>query len=374
MVHFIIAKKIKGMNVRNFVISLLSLCFVLLVCAGAYAQNTRKGIKVNYEVKDYHFSKPHETVAYFTAENTLYTCYKPKRKYKVDMEGIPGADVSEAFNFYKILTDYPNQEIVYQRTLEDSTKLYAVEPLPDLRWKFTGNEQTILGYPCQEAVLTVEEQKRHPLLSYASAYHELVEYRFWYTPALPVKDGFLFYTGLPGLVVLPNGDIQYNGKTINKVLVNGREVSDVGAAAITRSIDPSQVESVELRTKEKDRKLKNSLLDRNELLVLDVKLKEETNPSFFGRLGAEASLQAEEAAAGAYANLLHMGKHTAAQVIGEQEPLGITEISIYNLRSLGSDALAELFKLPADFEELKQREGMPPNCMDLEIICAIQIP
>ncbi|GIV38426.1 MAG: hypothetical protein KatS3mg033_0226 [Thermonema sp.] len=162
---------------------------------------------------------------------------------------------------------------------------------------------------------------------------------------------------MPGFVVLPNGDIQYNGKVIQKVLVDGKEVSNVGTAAVTRSIDPSKVESVEVRTNEKNQKLKNSLLDRNELLVLDVKLKEDVKQSFFGRLGAEGSFQAEELAAGGYANLMHVGKQAAAQLIAEQEPVGITEISIYDLRSIGTDALAELFSLPADFEELKRREG-----------------
>lgn len=162
---------------------------------------------------------------------------------------------------------------------------------------------------------------------------------------------------MPGFVVLPNGDIQYNGKTIQKVLVDGKEVSNVGAAAVTRSLDPARVESVEVRTNEKNQKLKNSLLDRNELLVLDVKLKGGMNNSFFGRVGAEVSGQEEEIAGGGYVNLLRLTDKSAAQLIAEQEPLGITEISIYDLRSIGTDALAELFSLPADFEELKRREA-----------------
>jgi len=163
---------------------------------------------------------------------------------------------------------------------------------------------------------------------------------------------------MPGFVVLPNGDIQYNGKIIQKVLVDGKEVSNVGAAVVTRSIDPSKVESVEVRTNEKNHKLKNSLLDRNELLVLDVKLKKDIQQSFFGRVGVEASFQEEEISGGGLANMMHIGKHTAAQLIAEQEPLGITEISIYDVRSIGAEAMQELLgSLTMDFEELKNRDA-----------------
>ncbi len=161
---------------------------------------------------------------------------------------------------------------------------------------------------------------------------------------------------MPGFIVLPNGELQYNGKPISKVLVDGKELSNSGAALMTRSIDPSKVESVELRTNEKSKKIKNSLLDSKEMLVLDIKLKEGLDKPIFGRIRATAGYQ-KNFLMGGYANFLRFGKKSASHFFAERDLLGNTEISIFQIRNLGNEAMAQLFELPADFESLTKREA-----------------
>ena len=80
---------------------------------------------------------------------------------------------------------------------------------------------------------------------------------------------------IPGFKIRGDGEIEVNGKAIQKVLIDGEEVTDAGTALLTRSISPEDVKNVEVRMDEKNTKLKESLLDATEYVVLDIKLKEE---------------------------------------------------------------------------------------------------
>ncbi|GIV38425.1 MAG: hypothetical protein KatS3mg033_0225 [Thermonema sp.] len=178
----------------------LLLCFVCLSSYHAAAQTNKgstEGLHIVYSYAPHFFSKPSEVHAYFSGAMNLFQEYKPLRVYTP--EGAEGgrARVTEKESFQKVCIDYLKKEITYERAFKDSSKIYTKEPFMDLRWEFTGRKKEVLGYPCQEAVLTKAEVKRHPLL----AYDDIPEYHFWYTTAIPAKDGYLFFTGLPGAVL-----------------------------------------------------------------------------------------------------------------------------------------------------------------------------
>jgi hypothetical protein len=160
---------------------------------------------------------------------------------------------------------------------------------------------------------------------------------------------------IPGFQVQPNGDLIINGKRVDKVLVDGEEVTGDGAALLTRSLSPEDVEAVELRTDEQNRMLKQSLIDTDELVVLDIKLKEEVQKSLFGKARLTAGQQAQPQPGG-YVNAFSLRPKLKAHMFAEHDRFGNQEISLYQVRNLGREALAELFSTPADFASLTQRK------------------
>lgn len=71
-------------------------------------------------------------------------------------------------------------------------------------WKLTGNQKTILGYPCQEAVKG-----------------DSVKTVAWFTPAIPISVGPSGFEGLPGLVLeVSANDGQY---TLNATSVEANQ-------------------------------------------------------------------------------------------------------------------------------------------------------
>ncbi|WP_448518531.1 hypothetical protein [Rhodoflexus sp.] len=162
---------------------------------------------------------------------------------------------------------------------------------------------------------------------------------------------------MPGFKVRADGELEFEDRQIDKVLINGKEFNSTGAAVLTRSLDPSRIENVEIRKKEQSKKLKNSLLDSKEIMVLDIKLKDELDNSLFGRLRATAGLQSQRLLPGAYVNFFSIKEKSATHFFAERDLLGNQEISIYEIRNIGDEAMGKLFQLPADFAELMQREG-----------------
>ncbi len=162
---------------------------------------------------------------------------------------------------------------------------------------------------------------------------------------------------IQGFRILPNGDIEVNGRPIRKVLVDGKEVSDVGAALLTRSISPQDVEKVEVRLDEKNKKLRESLLDDQAFAVLDIKLKPTLNRSFFGAQQATAGYRTS-AVPGGYSNFFSLNQKVNAQFFGEVHNFGDTRIGLEQIKNLGAEALASMLSTPADFNELKKRSGL----------------
>ncbi|NIK73002.1 GLPGLI family protein [Thermonema lapsum] len=167
----------------------------------AFGQTTSSYLHLVYKIQDLRYSLPYEAHAYLTADRALFTLRRPARTYKAELPEFPNLEVDEPFNAFDVCVNYLDKKVTYRRKFKDSSAIYAVEPVLELRWQFTGKQKEILGYPCQEAVLTVQEVARHPLLEYEQRKIRVVDYHFWYTTAIPARDGYLFYTGLPGVVL-----------------------------------------------------------------------------------------------------------------------------------------------------------------------------
>jgi len=94
-----------------------------------------------------------------------------------------------------IYRDLRDKRIITQT--EFMSRVFLIESdLPNDEWKLTGNQQMILGYPCQEAI---KEDTARTI-------------KVWFTPAIPVSTGPGEYGNLPGLVLTV--DINEGERTI----------------------------------------------------------------------------------------------------------------------------------------------------------------
>ena len=163
---------------------------------------------------------------------------------------------------------------------------------------------------------------------------------------------------IPGIKILPDGNIRVDGRTVDKVLLQGKELSGGGAALLTRGISAADVAEVEVRFDEQDAKLKESLLDSRELVVLDIKLRSTVDESLFGRAVATAGYgQGPGFSPGGNANAFSLSPKLNLQVFGESDQFGAQQISLKDLNNIGREAYAAQFNLPADFATLTEREG-----------------
>ncbi len=161
---------------------------------------------------------------------------------------------------------------------------------------------------------------------------------------------------IPGFKIRGDGEIEVNGKLIDKVLIDGEEISNSGAALLTRSIAPEDVKSIEVRMDEKNDKLKESLLDTREYVVLDIKLKEGLNKSLFGKARATLGYQ-NSVEPGGYVNAFSLKKKLKVHVFAEHDRFGEQTISLDQIKNTGSEALKKIFDIPADFQSLTEREA-----------------
>jgi GLPGLI family protein len=124
---------------------------------------------------------------YYTPESSVYlTEKKESEDLQQETEGavvrIKMGNAEE-----KVFCDLKNGVRLEQKEFM-SRKFLVTGELGIKTWKMTGNQRTILGYPCQEAVQQDSLNKTV----------------VWFTPAIPVSAGPGSFAGLPGMVLLVN--------------------------------------------------------------------------------------------------------------------------------------------------------------------------
>ena len=163
-------------------------------------------------------------------------------------------------------------------------------------------------------------------------------------------------TKISGFKISPNGEIQVNGKVINKVLIDNKEVSDFGAAILTKTLSPEKVKSVEVRFDEKNEKLKESLLSNQKFVVLDIQLQPDVKKSFFGKQQISLGFQ-DNIKVGGLTNLFSLNDKYNIQFFAENNNFGSNHIKLNQIRNIGAEASARIFSIPVDFDDIKQRRG-----------------
>ena len=161
---------------------------------------------------------------------------------------------------------------------------------------------------------------------------------------------------MDGFSINENGEIKVFGKPVNKILVDGEEISDSDGNVIIQSLDPKKVSKIEVRFDEKENKIKESLLDRQELVVLDIKLKKDFKKSFFGKIQPTIGYRTRPEIGG-FLNLFSLKKHTKLHLFAEHDAFGNQTIPIRNVKNLGQEAQQKNMELPLDYNEITKKEG-----------------
>ncbi len=131
---------------------------------------------------------------YFTPEQSLYTADKTMKQDSKNMEVDTDNDGPRIIMKMdepdeQVYCDLLNKKKIEKRDLFD--RPFIVESdLSKMEWKLTTKQKTILGYPCQEAVLKDSS----------------INLKVWFTSSLPVSTGPNGFGNLPGLILEVNRD------------------------------------------------------------------------------------------------------------------------------------------------------------------------
>jgi len=134
----------------------------------------------------------------------------------------------------KVFTDLVNKKQLEQKEFMTRQFLIERETGKD-KWKFTGNNKTILGYACQEAVLEKDSTKM----------------KVWFTPEIPVSTGPSKFVGLPGLILAV-------------------DINDGENTIAATSVKPEKIEQKMLEKPKKGKKVS----DKEYKKIVDEKMKE----------------------------------------------------------------------------------------------------
>ena len=144
-----------------------------------------------------------------------------------------------------VFRDFKNEKIIEQK--EFMTRVFLIESeFPKDEWKFTGNQKTILDYPCQEATRQDGDNK----------------ISVWFTPAIPVSSGPGEFGNLPGLIL-------------------SVEKNDSDMSIIAKSIDLKEVDKKKLQKPKKGKKVSKEKF---------LSIVEEKNKEMGGESGGEKTV------------------------------------------------------------------------------------
>ena len=152
-----------------------------------YEEKMKLEIKLEGESAAYSDMLPRERteqkILYFSAESSLYeSVTDPAKNEMVEQEG--ANVVVQVYQDNKVFRDLKENRRYEQRDF--MPRQFLIESDQGATdWKLTGNQQTLLGFPCQEAIREEDGRK----------------IRAWFTPSIPVSTGPGNLGNLPGMIL-----------------------------------------------------------------------------------------------------------------------------------------------------------------------------
>lgn len=288
---------------------------------------------------------------------------------------VVGVDKSPITNANIFILDYYSNKIIYIKET-DEKGFFKIQSELDVGVYIL--EITRIGFSKYKQTLVIEKNSKPKInLEFTmeiSDLFELNEVVIKNKPPVIIKKDTIVYdveqhtkvydqnleqvlSRLEGFELQANGEIKVNGKVINKLLIDGKEISDLGNSILTKSLSPEDVENIEVRFDEKNKRLKESLLSDEKFAVLDIQLNSELNKDFFGKQQISGGYQ-ENTKVGSYGNFFSLNDALNLQFFGESTNFGNNFIDLKQIKNIGEEAVQNMFSLPKNFNEVKQRQGL----------------
>src|SRR5690606_4219984 len=118
---------------------------------------------------------------------------------------------------------------------------------------------------------------------------------------------------LPGISVDANGQITAQGKTVEKVLVDGEEFFGDDPTLVTRNIRSDMVDKVQVYEKKSEESERTGVDDGERIQTINVQLKEDAKKGVFGKIEGAGGVDDDS---GYYLGKLAVNKFNGSQKIG----------------------------------------------------------
>ncbi|CAM1340209.1 carboxypeptidase regulatory-like domain-containing protein [Tenacibaculum amylolyticum] len=99
---------------------------------------------------------------------------------------------------------------------------------------------------------------------------------------------------LPGVEVNDEGEIQVEGKTVNKVMVEGKDFFDGDTKLATKNIPANAIDKVQVLKNHSEVRQMSSVTDNEDNIVINLKLKEGKKNFWFGEVAAGIGMGTED--------------------------------------------------------------------------------
>ena len=157
---------------------------------------------------------------------------------------------------------------------------------------------------------------------------------------------------LPGLEVDKKGKIKFQGKTVDKVLVEGKEFFDGDSKMAVENIPANVIDKIDVISNYNEVDPMRGL-DNDEGLALNVKLKEGQKSMWFGDIEAGAGIENRYLA---HPNIFYYSPKTSVNFIGDANNIGEQSFS-----------MQDYFRFNGGFESISRRGGSSMNLSSDEL-------
>ncbi|NQY06244.1 MAG: carboxypeptidase-like regulatory domain-containing protein [Flavobacteriaceae bacterium] len=140
---------------------------------------------------------------------------------------------------------------------------------------------------------------------------------------------------LPGVEINDDGQVEVEGKVVNKVLVNGKDFFDGDSKLATKNIPSSAVDKIQVLKNFSEVGQLRSVTNNQDNVALNIKLKEGKENFWFGNVTAGGGSAPEEGLYLLQPKLFYYSPKFSLNFIGDMNNLGEVALSRQDLRNFG---------------------------------------
>lgn len=140
---------------------------------------------------------------------------------------------------------------------------------------------------------------------------------------------------LPGVEINEDGQIEVEGKRVNKLMVNGKDFFDGDTKVATKNIPSSAVDKIQVLRNYSEVSQLRSVTNNQDNVALNIKLKEGKENFWFGNVTTGGGTSDDEALYLAQPKLFYYSPEFSLNFIGDLNNMGEVALSNRDLRNFG---------------------------------------